>query len=350
MKTNRFVIAALLAATASLAACDFTEGEEGNLTFRDMTLGDVDLDDNIATGATLVVNVSCVGCPNDDVTDAWSSDPNVLEVVSFAGDEVTVRGLAPGAADLEVRVGSTSDRVRLSVEDAVDASIRLMPWPSLAELPTTLWDAGFASLPDTSFEVRAFPRDAGGQRTTGFGAVTWTVDGDATVSDQEARSSDTVVLTAGPQPGTFTLTPSLGEPLTIETVAVSDVASVSLYSAASDGVVLDDGDTLTMEADESLILHLSAFTADGAYVAGDGGEPATFELGQGAEGLLEDILDTLAEDPEDTDEVRQSFPRGFLLGATGDLGTGTLTFSWADQTLTLTLEVVPPSDTDQSGG
>lgn len=346
-------LAPLALAAVALVGCDIVEGAEGHMRFDDTTLGAVGLDDNLAVGATSFVVVHCDDCTGTRIGSATSSDSSVLQVVSTGegsdtttGDTVEIRGVAPGSAFLEVTISGVTDRVEVQVADAVDATVRFEPWESLATLPPTLWADGFALFPEGEIDVRAFPKDAAGDRTTGFGAVTWQADGGAVVTMSEARRSDTVTVTA-PAEGTFSLTPSVGPALAASVVTDADITDLAVYSATDE--VLRDGDTLTIESDDSAILHLAAYTESGAYVHGDAGVRPTWALTDGAEGLLDDTFADLAEgaEEEDIDAVYAAYPRGYLLSATGGVGTGSLELTWNGHTVTLVLEVVPPTDANE---
>lgn len=311
------------------------------MTFSDTTLGASTLERAMAVGAEMVVRVNCPACAAPSVTHAFSSDPGVFEVVSRSGDEVTLRGVAPGAAELRVEVANVTDRVTVLVDAIADASVRLEPWPDWSPLPTSLWETGFAMLAGSDIEARAFPRDDNGERLTGFGAITWASAGGATVEAVAEQRADIVRVTAlADAEPEITLTPSAGPAQSIGVVTAADVASLEL-AVMGEGAptIIQDAETLAMDPNDSIIVHLVARDAAGTFIAGPGETLATLEMSETLAGRLTDITETLLNapdaDPEEIEAFRRTFERGFLLAGTGSMGEGDLTFTWAGQTLTV---------------
>lgn len=325
-----------IAALVTLGGCELsTQGAEGNMSFSDRTTGAVSLDDNLGVGATVAVVVHCTGCAETANLAASSADSGVAEVTSAGIDTIYVRGMAPGATEIMVTKGDVSDRFVIQVAEVVDADIRMLPWADLLPLPGALWADGYAMFDGDSVAIRAFPRDANGDRTTGVGAVEWTTDAGATIDVDPERRDDTITATAASD--TFVVMPSVGEPQTVEVVTLEDVASATVVT--SDGDLFAEGDTLEIELGDAVILHLAAFTGSGAYIAGNGGQFADHELSASLDGLLESRLEDLADGAP---EVRDLFPRGFMFAAEQTTGTGSLTLSWAGQSVTLNVEIVAP--------
>ncbi|MCB9507755.1 MAG: hypothetical protein H6700_02700 [Myxococcales bacterium] len=337
-------LATLALSLPLLAACS-SLGIESDLGFQDLSLGAPTLGERaLATGADMQIRVVCGRCDTADVTEATSEAPSVLEVVGFADDVVTVRGLAPGTAFLRVHIGGTDDAIAIHVEDAEDATIRMLPWPDFAPLPASLWDGGFAMLSGSEIEIRAFPKDAAGERLTGFGGVSWAVD-DTSAADLSRVSglgADQVqVVATGAAGSSFVVTPTVGDQKPIRIVGEADVDHLEVYVGRATDFLLHEGDELELEAGAATIFHVVALTADGLYVSGPGATLATFTVGGDLAGTVTDAVATLTTDGGD--DPRLEYDRGFLLTGSQSGTAGPLTFDWAGHSVTIALRIVPAS-------
>ncbi len=334
-----------------LGACELTEGAEGEMTFADQTTGDVNLTNNLAVGATVKITAACWLCTNQTVSEVTIADPSVVTFVGDNGQDFVLRGVSPGETEVTVRMGDVSDRLTISVAEIASSTTRLQPWFGTDLLPGSLWSEGFGVFAGDRFRVRAFPKDANGDRTTGFGGISWQVtDGDATLEEVPDRSSDSVDIAAPAAPGMFTVTPSVGASQEFRVVTPEDIDRLVVY--ASDGslevngdVSYADGETLTLAANTFFVLHLAAYTEDGVYVAGDAGQPATLTISEGAEELITDAMAQIADENGEPD-LGNDTARGFVVFTSGELGTGTLTLEWAERSFTLPFEVVESVEED----
>ena len=355
MNARRFAIlvrrSAILAIPTLLLlqGCDLT-GEEGNLSFRDTTVGEFELDRSLGVGSTIVLEVSCAECETLSLTSAASDDPSVLEVVSFNGTSITCRGVGVGVAFVSASLGGREDRIFVDVRAMEHATVRLEPWPDIAALPPSLWADGAAILAGETVDARAFAKDGSGQRLTGFGGIDWQLDGGGGIQTLAGRRSDIVTVEAPSEAGTtLELIPTLGAAQAIEVIAEWEVSSLRLaLMTADEPVLLDDGGALTVASGGSLVLQLVGYTADGLYVIGAGEVLAEMIASESLEGIAQDTIDALADSAEDddpsvaVDAVRRAFERGFLVtAADGQSGVGTLTFRWLGQSLTVSLAVTP---------
>lgn len=338
-----------LAALALLPACDLT-GEEGNLSFRDTSIGEFEIDRAVGVGSTIVIEVSCASCDGRSLSMATSDDPSVLEVVSFSGASITCRGVAAGSTMIHARMAGLDDRIAVDVAPIADATIRLEPWPDFAPLPPSLWADGAAILAGESMEARGFANGSDGERLTGFGGIDWQLDGGGELEFAADRRSDSILITAPAEPGsTLELIPSVGETQRAQVIEEWEVSSLRLAQLTDgDPRLLDDGGSLNVVSGEALVLQLVAYTTDGLYVIGAGEDIATIEIDAALDGIVAETGDSLADESEADQaaaiaEVRREFERGFLLSSTDGLtGGGELTFSWLGQSLSVELTVVAP--------
>ena len=339
---------ALLALPAlfALQGCDLL-GEEGNLSFRDTTVGEFELDRSVGVGSTIVLEVSCAECEGLSVTSAQSDRPSILEVIGFNGTSISCRGVSDGTALVHVSLGGVEDRIAVDVRPIEDATVRLEPWPDIAALPPVLWAGGAAILAGETVDARAFAKDSSGQRLTGFGGVDWQLDGGGSIQTVADRRSDIVTVDAPSEAGgNLELVPSVGATQALEVIAEWEVSSLRLAMMTNDEPVLfEDGDSLELSSGESLVLQLVGYTADGLYVIGSGTVIAEMTVSESLASVAEDTIEVLAEGSEEDstialDAVRRAFERGFLVTATeGGVGEGELTFTWLGQTLRVSLSV-----------
>ena len=342
---RRLRLPALAAALAAFTAGCTELGIDGELAFADTTTGAVRLDERaLAVGADMVVQVFCSKCAGTPSLQASSLNEDVLQIVGVAGDTVRVRGLRAGTAMLRVTADQYSDAIPIDVAAPATATVRMLPWSELAALPPELWEGGFAMLPDTSIEVRAFPRtaaagDTEGERLTGFGAVSWSISDAAgrLEIDSERRADIVRVFADGEAGSAFVVEPSVGPEKPIAIVGEDEIAELKLYVARDTDFLLGEGDVLELSAGSGAILHLVALTDDGVYIHGAGSSFATFTLSEGLAPVVRDDLAQLAEG-EDEDDLRRTFARGYLWTADAP-ATGTAQFEWLGKTLNVAVQV-----------
>lgn len=157
----------LVAAAAIVTNCQSkTTGNEGNLQFSYWADDDIrDFNKPIAVGAMLELIVEEAGTgKNVSLTDARSEDPSILEVVSFSGNRVILRGTGGGSAEISVTATVPNGN---SVTDSVNMLARV---PEVVEIKHTCTDADTAYyLAGTDIVVAYEFKMSNGQNVIGYG-------------------------------------------------------------------------------------------------------------------------------------------------------------------------------------
>ncbi len=339
---NLRATAVLLLALPILGGCP-TTGTHGALYFSDRTARhDATVDDPLAVGARMVIEVGCGSCLDADSIDAAQSlDPDQLEVIGFSGREVTVRALAPGAALIEVVIAGVVDTLPLAIEEMDHVEFAPLAFTRLADFPqVTLASGGFALLDDAELELFARMETADGAKMTGFGLIEWAVDPVtlAELAEPDETYGDTRIVRPF-DVGAGTVAAGEAEwPFSVVTLA--DVAEVQVFDPGPK-LLFEDGDTVAAEQGPALVMHLAAYTQGGRYVFGDGGNLLTVEVAD------PDIAASIAVDPDNEsteDEALLGPTRGWFIEPRQP-GTTEMTVTWGEHTVTVTVDVSPaPSD------
>lgn len=362
--TQTLTCAALALAATSLVGCfETTDGELGNLSFSDETSGLEDRTDRtlartLAVGATLPVHARCDDGSSASLVAVTTQDDAVVDVRlgmdDGLGDLVLVDAIAPGTATIEVQSQCGDDRFTITTGDAASAELRWTPFSSLFAPPASMWADGVALLPDAPIDVRARRFDADGDEMTGYGGLQWSVTSEdealAEITSRTAsRMGDAITLRSGDAAGTGTLDAGLGEGLPFAVVTMDDVAQLGLADIEAE-IVVDGGGTLEIPADRELyVLHLAAWTADGAWIAG-AGDAITMTVTEGDEALLTpyDWTDLVTDDEDQADLARMLENGRTLVWTTGAAGEVTVEIAWGEQTATFEV-VITDADAATEG-
>ncbi len=358
------LLVVVVAAASLFAGCE-TAGVHGNLTFGDLTARhDIDIDNPLATGAEMVIRVSCSrlgdlhllrrrSCDEGEpVTAAESLDPDNLEVLSFSGNEVRVRALAAGTGGLHAEMGGLTDMIALVIEDMDHAEVAPAAFSRFADFPlVTLAPTGFAVLDDSVLEVFTRMETADGSKMTGFDLVEWTIapEGIAELDELQDVYGDIRVLRPLVDSGDATISAG-GANWDFSVVTIAEVADLRVFDAGPEALYTA-GETVTLSEDDGLVMHLAAYTADGRYVYGQGAPDLQVTV---ADTAVADVVELDADGASEFDEFISGRSRGWLLvGRVA--GTTEMTVAWADLSVTVTLEVQAAeldddSDDDAEGG
>ena len=325
--TRTLRVAAVGLAILALSACELGAlGKTGQFTFRDNTptpsANRKELRP-LALGARLRLEISGA----DRLIQVKSSDEDILEILDFGDNFVEVRGGTPGIATVEVEdLAGNEDAIDVEVDDIYSGSVKLLPWDPVFSLPEELWREGAVLLPGAPVRVFVELRNADGQILTGSGAANWQVTqgNPATVS---VESGDYATLRAMPDV-TGAVDVRYGEWATarLEVVQPEAITQVGLYSQSQD-TGANAGESLTLDANASHLMHVTAFTADGRYVIGAGTEPVDPDADAAAPFAV--TLDAAAATEEESQELARILANGraFYL-KTHTLGQDALTVHW----------------------
>ena len=347
MKTMQWkMMGMVLFAAFLLQACGAGfGGNSGNFVFYDRT-PNTSLDSGtqhpLALGAQMTFRVS----GPEALADVISSDPEVVEVLNFGGNEeegllIALRGVAPGTARITAQATDGSeDSVDVEVRNIHSAEIKLVPWVSIVSLPEALWENGAAMLPGASVRVSVLLRGESGELLTGSGAAQWSVSEGAPGSVM-ADDGDYATLRAGEETGEIELRFGEWAVTRVEVVEASAITEVGLYSQSED-VRSEPGAPMTLAQDRSHLMHVTAYTASGQYVIGAGPEPVDPEAQEAAPFHVSIDAGSVQEGEQGEDEAALarilSNGRAFFLD-TGGAGEGVLRIDWLGETQSFDIQV-----------
>ena len=267
---------------------------------------------------------------------------------TFSVGRVVVAGLSVGRAFLDVAtVTGLTDSIGLSVDEIADSEILLLPWTAWLRLPDSLWAEGTVLLPDSPLEVFVRHQNDDGTVLTGYGATAWEISAAAEASITPGEGSDFATVRSGEALEVFTIS-TAGEEVELETVEESAVTSLEIYNKTDESGPFADGATMQLQADHSYLLHLAAFTDNSEYVIGSGETPLVAIVPAEHATELEVSLSPTSQDDEAVNEVL-NYGRAFFVDAKLT-GTATLTVEWADLSVTITVEILPPDEANETDG
>lgn len=341
----------LLGITLTLVACDpGTTGTQGNLQFRDLTetvppdlTGHVD--QPVAVGARLALDVELDNDPGQDadISSAQSDDTAVFDVESYSLGRVVISAAGPGRAFLDVSTSSgISDSIGIGVDEIASSEILLLPWNAWFRLPETLWSNGAVMLPESPVDVFVLHRNDEGTVLTGYGAADWEVSDGATSTVSDTEGSDMATVTSGSDTETFSITTSAGGELNLEVIEETEVAVLSIYNKTDEAGPSDDGETIQLDEGVSYLLHLVAHTTDGEYIIGAGENPLETTIPADDQTVFRIALAPNPSEDSDLNRILNN-GRAFTIEAL-DAGSGSLTVEWAEQSVTVTIEVLGAPD------
>jgi len=234
----------------------------------------------VAAGATLPLG-SFGGSSGEAVTYEIDN-PEVLELSTMKNGDAHFLARKTGLARVIAKQGDKVAEVEVSVKPISASRVDLYPWHQFVQLPAFLWETGVAIFTSTNVTLAGVHMNSAGQVLGGFGATQWSITG-----EEESQGvimnkdlSDMVVYRSPGEPGIreeirFGSSP----PIELESVAVDQVAFISLYVAESfldttKGNIVEDGDSVDVST--TSMLHLVLQTEDGRYITGTGGH--SFEI------------------------------------------------------------------------
>ena len=355
MKRNtRFAVTVLFAAlvASGLIACEDI-GEEGNFSFGDETeYGEWDLFNGglspLTVGATVEVEVEEVGATSDEEEDgtpvtlssATSTDTGVFSVDTVDGNRISLTGVAPGSAFLEVEAADgTTDRVEVTVEEAADFEIRLSTGaPLIQDLPdsqTWMLRRGI------EVPVSARGRTENDTPMTGVGAETWTiaVDGGDSITPGNAVDGWDIVQTENGHANIVvgdvgdTVSINAGGQTSVDLGVVADdaIASIELVPWISNPV----GDALMVG--RYTVYSIAAYTETGEYILGREGFTVAVD-GDAAE---------LDEEPGDLEDYLTGLHGTFAVDGLSE-GTVDVVVTYGEMEERLTITVVAEQEEGES--
>lgn len=191
------------------------------------------------------------------VTEATSSDQQVLAVVAIDGHRVRVRGLRPGSSQLRVVTPRGVDTVTVTVAELARASVTHAAWERLETPSRTVFVAGGV----THLQVeRTSPT---GQQVTGYGLLKAIDIGPLSVAEPLDRPEDIWQLRVRfSRPGQMTVTEPGGTTQSFEVVTPSEVATITLSRD------LRSRDRTYLRVGESAILRAEVRLSDGRLALG----------------------------------------------------------------------------------
>lgn len=222
---NRLLLMTLLPATLLTGCESRLTGNEGNFQFQypaDDRL--LDFNKPLAVGARLDMEVVDVGQLRPvELLAASSADPEIIEVVDFAGHQLTIEGISDGNALLEVE-GTTAGGETLT--DSVNFNARVPEVHLLRHTCGTLGSQGQAYLTGQRIWVPFELQMSNGQPVIGYGYYPVSSSGTGTsldvgASGQQYMAFDTTTAES------VTLTSDLdGSTLSLEIVDAGDIDGV----------------------------------------------------------------------------------------------------------------------------
>lgn len=211
-KTTKTLATALAAAglLVTTVGCETETGEEGNLRFSDESPVHDGSIRPIAAGRTVSYEVSRSIFQSVTLAEASSSDDGVFAIDGFSGDNVTVEGVAPGTATLQVLTDTdVSDRIQLEVREAAGA--RWQVYRGLANDRTEyarINEGGQLRVrPDDEVELEFLVfRDSDGNALSGRGGTLEFGETQGDAGDYESLSSGYLLrVNAASDEGEFTI-------------------------------------------------------------------------------------------------------------------------------------------------
>lgn len=336
IQSHKLFIAGL--AVLALTACELGSlGKTGAFTFRDKTPAPSTTRAELrplALGARMRLEIS----GSDRLVSVKSSDEDTLEIIDFGDDFVEVRGGAPGVATIEVEdLAGERDEIDLSVAEIQRGEVKILPWDHRFALPEDLWENGAVLLPGAPVRVFVELRNAQGELLTGSGAAEWqiTTGNPAMLS---AEQGDFATLRAMTDV-TGAVDVRYGEWATarLEVIEPEAITTIGLFSQTQDAGA-NAGESLTLDASKSHLMHVSAFTEDGRYVIGSGGSSVDPEAADAAPfSVTLDASMAAGEDSEDLTRILTN-GRAFYL-RTDAVGQDMLTVSWLDRSYDFEIRV-----------
>ncbi|MEL6177728.1 MAG: hypothetical protein AAFS10_02185 [Myxococcota bacterium] len=328
-------------ALASLAmACEpqGTEGEEGKFNFQDLTpQPDVDLgggsrqvDRPMAVGSTMRVGVTGAST----VASAQSSDLTIFRVAQIQDTRVSLEGLAPGTAHLEVTGDDgTTNRIVIEVSAIANTELHLLPWrpDNLDQRPQDLYPT-MAMLPNAIVDLSVIYVDDNGSPLSGSGLHTWAMDAEGMAASLDTKEGgDIATLRSGEITGTLQLTFG-DQTLPIDVIDESAITALELFiPIPGDGLTLENG-VLEIVEDRFVLLGIAGLDASGRYVIGAGSSSAS-ATEEGDAGLLDIVGGNFEPGPF-------ANSRTFMVKAPST-GETTLTVSWFGLHKSITVRAVP---------
>jgi hypothetical protein len=230
MTMQKLIFAAAALPLCLTVACESrTTGNEGNFVFSYDADDDVrNFNKPIAVGASLDLEVRSVGGGEPPVELSAAApaeeDAEILEVTSFAGHEVTVKGLAEGEPLLEV-TGTDTEGEELS--DSVNLLVRI---PEVLKLRHTCAD-GASSAAYLANRRAYIPFDLemeNEQPVIGYGYYPLTSSDPAAVTIVTADSTQrNIAVDMGNTPGAYTLDSDIDDTtLTVNVVTEGQIDGV----------------------------------------------------------------------------------------------------------------------------
>lgn len=281
-----------------LAACgNVTVGEQGNFEFQDLTVtadeglfeGRDGLDLPLATGASMTVQVRKSGFGAVSLVGASTEDGGVLEVVSADGDEVVVRGVAPGTTKLLVQGQELEDSVEVDVADAARADLLPVRDGTLFQrfAPIGIDSAGYALRPAARFGLAAVLYADDETPLTGAAPVAWTFTEGVFEAEAYTRLANGAWLERVGGAGAQTVGVTLGDAalgsFDLTLLTANDPVSLRIYAA--DMATITPLDTLDVEAG-TVLFGLLGFDAGNRVVIPGAAEEPTIEVLEGPANLI----------------------------------------------------------------
>ncbi len=351
MKHIKYLSFLFVIVSLSLSGCEFgSTGSQGNLQFRDLTstvppdlTGHID--QPIALGARLTLSIKVESDNTDaDVVSALSNDSAVFDIDSSSLGRVVVEATGAGSALLQVETGGgLTDSIALSVSEIANTEVLLLPWSAWLALPDSLWADGAVMLPESSVDLFALHTNADDTILTGFGAADWELTEGVAATLTPEESSDFVTLRSAEAGETFSVTTSLGGEFALDTVEETTVTTLSIYNQTDSVGPVAEGETLELTSGHSVLLHVAAFTAEGAYVIGAGSETFETSIADEDSAVLRVSLSPTTQEEEDFNRILAN-GRAFFVEPLA-VGSAQLTIDWAGQTLVLDVDVAPEQQT-----